>query len=238
MAVSAWVCVVSKLLLTKLGLWYALRMDPLTNLSLELQHVRWIGGGSGAGKSTIARRLAKVHDAAIYDSDAAMRDHSSRCPVGKCPQLAKFLQMTMDERWVQLSPKDMLETFHWFEGKGFHLIIEDLLALPKDQVVIAEGFRLLPLLVAPILREKRRAIWLLPTPEFRRRAFDARQTMWDIPSKTSNPKLALSNLLTRDALFTDRVKKEVADLGLRGLEVDEALSEDKLLAVVDNHLFN
>jgi hypothetical protein len=36
----------------------------------------------------------------------------------------------------------MLETFHWFRGEGFGLIIEDLLALPPDQDVIAEGFRL------------------------------------------------------------------------------------------------
>jgi adenylylsulfate kinase-like enzyme len=25
----------------------------------QLRHVRWLGGGSGAGKSTIARRLAE-----------------------------------------------------------------------------------------------------------------------------------------------------------------------------------
>ncbi len=131
----------------------------------------------------------------------------------------------------------MLKTFHWFEGEGFHFIIDDLLELPKDQFVIAEGFRLLPLFVAPLLQDKRHAIWLLPTPAFRRQSFDARGTTWDIPRKTSNPKLALANLLARDELFTDRVHEEVSGLGLQEQKVDGALSEDALLAIIDAHLF-
>jgi hypothetical protein len=45
----------------------------------------------------------------------------------------------------------MLATFHWFQGDGFDKIVEDILALPKDPAVIAEGFRLLPHLVKPLL---------------------------------------------------------------------------------------
>ncbi len=131
----------------------------------------------------------------------------------------------------------MLKTFHWFEGEGFHFIIDDLLELPKDRLVIAEGFRLLPLLVAPLLHDKRHAIWLLPTPAFRCQSFDARGTTWDIPRKTSNPKLALANHLARDELFTDRVRDEVSGLGLHALKVDGAQSEDALTAVIGDLLF-
>ena len=38
--------------------------------------------------------------------------------------------MDMDERWVNRSPETMLETFHWFHGEGFDLIVDDLLRLP------------------------------------------------------------------------------------------------------------
>ncbi|MFG5383822.1 hypothetical protein, partial [Yoonia sp. R2-816] len=141
------------------------------------------------------------------------------------------------ERWVARSPNEMLKTFHWFEGEGFHFIIDDLLELPKGRFVIAEGFRLLPLLVAPLLQNKRHAIWLLPTPAFRRQSFDARETTWDIPRKTGNPKLALANLLARDELFTDRVRDEVSGLGLHALKVDAAQSEDALTAVIGDLLF-
>ena len=33
--------------------------------------------------------------------------------------------MDMDERWVSRSPETMLETFGWFRGEGFGLIVED-----------------------------------------------------------------------------------------------------------------
>jgi len=51
-----------------------------------------------------------------------------------------------------------------------------LLRLPADTGVIAEGFRLLPYLVKPLLAEPGHTVWLLPTPEFSRAAFDRRGT--------------------------------------------------------------
>ena len=35
-------------------------------LQEQLRHVYWIGGGSGAGKSTIARRIAAEHGLQLY----------------------------------------------------------------------------------------------------------------------------------------------------------------------------
>jgi 2-phosphoglycerate kinase len=47
----------------------------LPALRARLRHVYWIGGGSGAGKSTIARRVAGRHGLRVYATDDAMRDH-------------------------------------------------------------------------------------------------------------------------------------------------------------------
>ena len=47
-------------------------------LRARLRHVRWIGGGSGAGKSTIARRVAGRHGLRVYATDDAMPDHDRR----------------------------------------------------------------------------------------------------------------------------------------------------------------
>jgi hypothetical protein len=76
------------------------------------------------------------------------------------------------------SPETMLETFHWFRGEGFGLIVEDLLRLPTEPGVIVEGFRLLPCLVKPLLAVPGHAVWLLPTPGFRRAAFESRGSLW------------------------------------------------------------
>lgn len=82
--------------------------------------------------------------------------------------------MDMDERWVNRFPETILETFHWFRGEVFDLIVEDLLLLPCEPGVIAEGLRLLPRLVEPLLPEPGHAVWLLPTANFRRAVFESR----------------------------------------------------------------
>lgn len=56
-------------------------------LCAQLRHVYWIGGGSGAGKSVIARRMAARHGLYLYATDDVMPDHGSRCAPGDCPFL-------------------------------------------------------------------------------------------------------------------------------------------------------
>jgi hypothetical protein len=82
---------------------------------------------------------------------------------------------------------------------------------------------LLPRLVAPLLRHPNQAVWLIPTPEFRRAAFDRRGFTWEIPRKTSKPEQALSNLLARDHLFTEEIAREAAALRLPLITVDGAV---------------
>jgi hypothetical protein len=103
-----------------------------------------------------------------------MSDHVRRCAPGDGPFLTEFAAIDMDERWVNRSPETMLETFRWFGGEGFGLIVEDLLRLPREPGVIVGGFRLLPHLVKPLLAMPSHAVWLPPTPGFRRAAFDSR----------------------------------------------------------------
>jgi hypothetical protein len=194
----------------------------------ELGHVYWLGGGSGAGKSTIARRLAARHGLRLYDTDAMMADHASRTSEENGPYLARFIDMTMDERWLNRSPEAMLDTFHWFRGEGFGLIIEDLLRLPSKPRILVEGFRLLPRLVQPLLAVPHQAVWLLPAPEFRRAAFASRGELWKIAGNTSDPETALGNLLERDRMFTERLRAETSRLGLAALEVDTAATEGDL----------
>lgn len=199
-----------------------------TALRARLRHVYWVGGGSGAGKSTIAHRMAARHGLRRYATDDVMSDHASRSTPEDSPFLSEFKAMNMDERWVNRSPETMLETFHWFRGEGFGLIVEDLLRVPREPWVIVEGFRLLPRLVEPLLAVPSHAVWLLPTPDFRRAAFDSRGTSWEIARKTSDPERALRNLLERDRMFTGRLYEEARHLELPVIEVDTTMTEDEL----------
>ena len=201
-------------------------------LRAQLEHVYWIGGGSGAGKSTMARRMAARHGLRLYATDDVMSDHARRSTSEDAPFLSEFAAMDMDERWANRSPETMLETFHWFRGEGFGLIVEDLLHLPRQPDVIVEGFRLLPHLLKPLLAEPGHAVWLLPTPEFRRAAFGSRGSVWTIAGKTGDPDRALHNLLERDRMFTERLYEEAKHLELTVIEVDATMTEDDLAARV------
>ena len=113
--------------------------------------------------------------------------------------------------------------------RGFGLIVEDLLRLPAEPGVIAEGFRLLPRLVQPLLAAPGQAVWLLPTPGFRRAAFDRRGSSWKIAGQTSKRDRALRNLLERGArMFTERLSREARQPGLPVIEVDTAVTEEAL----------
>ncbi len=193
----------------------------MTDTRRSARNIRWIGGGSASGKSTVAALLADRHGLTVYSSDDTMLDHARRIDAASAPHLHRFLSQTMDERWLGQTPDEMVATFHWFRGEAFDCIVDDLAeACASGVSVIAEGFRLLPRLVAQLLESPTHAVWLLPTPAFRQRALAARGSTWAIAGQTSDPQQALANLLVRDGLFTDRLRREVTRLGLRSIEVD------------------
>jgi hypothetical protein len=159
-----------------------------------------------------------------------MADHARRTTAQDSPLLHQFMAMDMDERWVNRSPENMLETFHWFEGEGFDLIVEDLLELQSDTKVIVEGFRLLPRLVKPLLGKPTHAVWLLPSTTFREKVLESRGgSTWGFLGKTSDPERALSNLLERDRMFTRKLREETTRLELPGIEVDVTMTEEELV---------
>ena len=205
------------------------------SLRQALHNVYWIGGGTGAGKSTIAKKIAEEYNLKYYSTDQAMKSHAQRCH--NCPYLESFKTMSMDERWVHRSPKEMLDTFHWFRGEAFELIIEDILNMLPNGGIIAEGFRLLPTMVKPLLENINQSIWLIPTPTFQFSAFTQRGSLWQIPQKTNFPYIALQNILERDRLFTENLHTELTSLQLPTIHVSKDISQRELFSRVTNHFF-
>lgn len=158
------------------------------------------------------------------------------------------MAMDMDERWVNRSPKAMLETFHWFRGEGFSMIIEDILRLPKKPGVIAEGFRLAPHLVKPLLAVRSHAVWLLPTPEFRQVVIDSRGgPEWGFLGRTSDPERTLRHRLASlhpTAIWRDRDNSLVKENGqviqstIRPGAIEFPYELFNLLVVVRRHRFS
>jgi ABC-type thiamine transport system ATPase subunit len=77
-----------------------MKRRPLTPdlLRARLQQVRWIGGGSGAGKSSVVNLVAPTHGLIEYSCDNRIRDHARRSNPSDAPLLSAFLAMDMNQR--------------------------------------------------------------------------------------------------------------------------------------------
>ena len=208
----------------------------MTDLRERLSHVLWIGGGTGAGKSSVATALAERYRLVRYDYDwHDARDHIERTCPDRHPHRAAFLAMSLDERWVLSTPREMADNAIGSFRDRFEMVIEDLLALPRGQPVIADGFGLLPELIHPLIANPRQAIFLLPTPEFRAGALERRG--WHTIDGTSDAGRARANRLARDDLLTQHVRQKAAELGFATINVDGSRALAEVIGEVEGHFW-
>lgn len=183
-----------------------------------LDHVLWIGGAQGAGKSTAARAFAHRTGLRLYFVDAFTYSHAERAETGPYPAMRAFAAKTMDERWFHPKPEEMADEFLEYSRDRFRMILDDLRALPTEPGIVAEGPQLLPELVAPLLARPEAAIWLVPTPRLQRGLLDARPSAG--PDHTSDADLVKAKMTRRNELIADRIRSSALEHGLRLVEID------------------
>jgi hypothetical protein len=179
-------------------------------LAARLSHVLWLGGISAVGKTTAALALARRHDLRLYSLDERRYDHASRLS----PE-----PRSLDELWVDATPFEIAVAFERSARERFRLVIDDLLSLPDDAPLIAEGHQLLPELVAPFLTQRQAALFVVGTSELQRRVIRGRGD--DLHTRTRDPTHALENRLGRDKVLARRVRAGAAREGLTLVHVDD-----------------
>lgn len=138
----------------------------------------------------------------------------------------------MDDRWVLQAPEAMAESTIGQFAERFEMVLEDLAAM-KGLGAVAEGFGLLPELVAPYLTSRRQVIFLLPTPATRERNYASRG--WVGIDGTSDHARASKNKLDRDALLTEHIRRAARSHDLATIELDGSQTLDGVIAVVERH---
>lgn len=208
-----------------------------------LRRVRWIGGPPDGGKSTIADLVAERHQLPVYHLDRYERDHFARADPERHPELFRLVRTRaeldelawVERHWIGSTPEEMARwtIACWIERCD--LVIEDLLAIPGDAPIVAEGAAFFPSVVAPLLSRPEHAIFLIPTEPFKRASHARRGKSTDMAARTSNPARFTDHHITRDLLMTDYYRATVAQMGLRAIAIDGTQDATTIAALVEAH---
>jgi len=145
----------------------------------------WIGGGTGAGKSTTARALAVEHGLRRFAIDSFWYAYDAR---------AALPRKSPDEQWLETPPDVQAAEFEETSRRMMRFALDDLAVLP-DAPTVVEGPQILPDLVPA----GDQAVFLEPTQEWQQSVLSTRS----MPS--SDPERALEARHVKDRLYADRV---------------------------------
>ncbi|MEZ4859975.1 MAG: hypothetical protein R3C14_01640 [Caldilineaceae bacterium] len=204
-------------------------------LQQALARILWIGGAPDSGKTSVAEALATKYGLQLYSFDEHAEsywlNHFSKDPSSHG---YGWMAKSWDERWVLQSPESMIAEGLQIAQECFPVVLADLLAMAKDAPVIAEGFELLPDLVAPVLASKGQAIGFLPTEAFQYDSF-VRRGKPTFHGKATDPTRAARNHFARDRLWAYYIRQQVLRHKLRLLEIDGSLALDEVITYTKDY---
>jgi hypothetical protein len=205
-----------------------------------LARVLWIGGGQWAGKTTVAHLLLARHPLLFYAydyHDARSHADRSRADPRRYPSRHAFflaLDRHPDEAWVTPTPEAMAAGTLQSFVERFEMVVEDLLAMPAGPPILAEGWGLRPELVAPLLDSPRKALFLVPSEEFRQHQIRTLPRASQVQALgVSDPERAQRNRVERDRILTRDVVASARRHGLRVIEVDGSLDAAGVAALAE-----
>jgi len=198
-----------------------------------LSHVLWIGGAPDTGKTTISQIIAERYGLQIYNYDRHDLPQVKRLAQTRACYRA-FLTDSLEERWVHPEPEALVKRVLLAFRDRFPLVVEDLLDLPREPMVVAEGFGLTPELLSCTLLSKRQAVWLVPTAAFKWASMQRRNKP-SFRDRVSDPERATQNVFRRDVLLAEHVRDQAQAHGLTVYEVDGSRSVEEVAAWVAQH---
>lgn len=168
----------------------------------------WIGGGQGAGKSTLAWQLSRARDLPLHRVDLWAYDHRARMPAGD----------SLDDELAR-GAESAAAAFESHSRLRLELILDDVAQRDLGQVpAIVEGPQLLPSLAARL--PPGWGVWLLPDPARTRAVREARRASEAaLGGRRADGGDRARLISDRDAILTGRLREDAARAGRAVIEV-------------------
>jgi hypothetical protein len=168
----------------------------------------WIGGGQGAGKSTLSWHLSRASDLPLHRVDLWTYDHHARMPAGD----------SLDEQLAR-GPEAAADAFESRSRLQLELSLNDIAARNLGEVPVnVEGPQLMPGFATQLPAGW--CVWLLPDPARTRMTREKRlaneETLADRPVAGRS---RASLVLQRDAILTSRIREGAVLAGRPVIEV-------------------
>jgi hypothetical protein len=205
------------------------------DLCRSLAHVFWLGGPSDSGKTSVMNLIVQRRRWQRYPCDFHEHNHLiARADPILHSTIYQSLDRSLDESWLHPTPQQLFDHILATNDERFPMICDDLRLMPHKPPVLAEGPRLFPKLMAPVLTSLSQAIWLIPTAGFVR----ASQERRDKPSGrygSSDPERLRENFLARERLLAEYIESEITRLGLPFIVVDGRRTVEEIADEIEAH---
>lgn len=185
----------------------------------------WIGGGQGAGKTTLSWHLSRANDLPLHRIDLWTYDHQARMPAGD----------SLDEQLAR-GPEAAADAFESRSRLRLELVLDDIAARDLGQVpALVEGPQLTPGFAAQI--PPGWAVWLLPDPARTRLAREERlATEETLAGRPVAGRSRAALVLQRDAILTSRIRESAVRTGRPVIEVPPSPDWQSIAAAIESAL--
>ena len=185
----------------------------------------WIGGGQGAGKTTLSWHLSRANDLPLHPIDLWAYDHQARLPPGD----------PLDQELAR-GPEAAADAFESASRLRLDLVLDDIAARGLGEVPgIVEGPQLMPGFAGQL--PSGWGVWLVPDPARTRLVREERLAR--VEAHEGRPAAGRSRaqrLLQRDAVLAGRIRAAAALSGRPVIEVPPVPDWPAITAAVESAL--
>jgi hypothetical protein len=185
----------------------------------------WVGGGQGAGKTTLSWHLSRAHDLPLHPIDLWTYDHQARMPPAG----------SLDEQLAR-GPEAAADAFESDSRLRVALVLDDIMERDPGMVpVIVEGPQLMPELAARL--PPGWCVWLLPDPG--RTSMVWKERLAKEEKLAGRPAAGRSRgrlISQRDAILTSRIRGSAVLAGRPVIEVPPSPDWPAIAAAIESAL--